>query len=145
MGDLILAVDQESVDVSYAAEARLVRRASRGDSDAFAALIRPHDRPLRALAYRLLEDASAMDDALQDAYVKAFVALPVRRAVRRLPDRQRRVVELRFGFDGEPQSLEAIARKLAVSRERVRELEGRGAGHARARARAVVDEGALAA
>ncbi len=77
-----------------------------------------------------------MDDALQDAYVKAFVALPVRRAVRRLPDRQRRVLELRFGFGGEPQSLEAIARKLAVSRERVRELEKRGAGHARAPARA---------
>ena len=54
----------------------MVARAARGDSDAFAALIRPHDRPLRALAFRLLEDAGAMDDALQDAYVKAFVALP---------------------------------------------------------------------
>ncbi len=54
----------------------MVARASRGDSDAFAALIRPHDRPLRALAFRLLEDAASMDDALQDAYVKAFVGLP---------------------------------------------------------------------
>lgn len=57
-------------------EVRLVARAARGDSDAFATLIRPYDRPLRALAFRLLEDAGAMDDALQDAYVKAFVGLP---------------------------------------------------------------------
>lgn len=38
-------------------------------------LIRPYDRQLRALAYRLLDDRAAMDDALQDAYVKAFLSL----------------------------------------------------------------------
>jgi RNA polymerase sigma-70 factor (ECF subfamily) len=35
-----------------------------------------HDRPLRALAFRLLGDRDRMDDVLQDAYVKAFRSLP---------------------------------------------------------------------
>ena len=44
-------------------------------------------------------------------------------ALSSLPERQRRVLELRFGFDGEPVSLEAIGKTLEVSRERVRQLE----------------------
>jgi RNA polymerase sigma-70 factor (ECF subfamily) len=51
-------------------------RARRGDHEAFAALIRHYDPGLRALTYRLLGDRDRMDDALQDAYVKAFTALP---------------------------------------------------------------------
>ncbi len=47
----------------------------------------------------------------------------IRQAVERLPERERRVVELRFGFDGEVQSLEAIGRELGITRERVRQLE----------------------
>jgi RNA polymerase primary sigma factor len=47
----------------------------------------------------------------------------VRRALEELGERERRVLELRFGFHGEPWSLEAIARELGVSRERVRQLE----------------------
>ena len=47
----------------------------------------------------------------------------VQTALRALPDLERRVLELRFGFDGEQQSLEAIERKLGISRERVRRLE----------------------
>jgi RNA polymerase sigma-70 factor (ECF subfamily) len=45
------------------------------DDDEFAALVAEHDRDLRRLAFRLLGDRHAMDDALQDAYVKAFRAL----------------------------------------------------------------------
>ena len=40
-----------------------------------------------------------------------------------LPERQRRVLELRFGFEGEAQSLEAIGKELGLTRERVRQLE----------------------
>ena len=47
----------------------------------------------------------------------------VRKALQSLPERQRRVLELRFGFAGEPVSLEAIGKQLEVSRERVRQLE----------------------
>jgi len=52
----------------------------------------------------------------------------VRGALQTLPELERRILELRFGFDGEQQSLDAIARELRVSRERVRELEQRALG-----------------
>jgi RNA polymerase primary sigma factor len=47
----------------------------------------------------------------------------VRRALSALPELERRVLELRYGFDGEQHSLEAIERELGVSRERVHKLE----------------------
>ncbi len=47
----------------------------------------------------------------------------VRRALHMLSERERRVIELRFGFDGESRSLEAIGKELGITRERVRQLE----------------------
>jgi RNA polymerase primary sigma factor len=47
----------------------------------------------------------------------------VREALSTLPELERRIVELRFGFDGEQRSLEEIARELRISRERVRQVE----------------------
>jgi RNA polymerase primary sigma factor len=48
----------------------------------------------------------------------------VRKALDALPERERRILELRFGFDGEPWTLEAIGHELDLTRERVRQLEG---------------------
>ena len=66
------------------------------------------------------------DPSAQDPEAEATEALrqrSVRDAVRRLPERERRVLELRYGFDGEPTSLEQIGRELHISRERVRQVE----------------------
>jgi len=49
--------------------------------------------------------------------------LGIRKAVEILPERERRVIELRFGFEGESMSLEAIGKELGITRERVRQLE----------------------
>ena len=54
----------------------VLARAKAGDRQAFTEVVRHYDHRLRALAYRLLGDRAAMDDALQEAYVKAFRALP---------------------------------------------------------------------
>jgi RNA polymerase sigma-70 factor (ECF subfamily) len=54
----------------------VLARAKAGDRHAFTEVVRHYDHRLRALAYRLLGDRAAMDDALQEAYVKAFRALP---------------------------------------------------------------------
>jgi RNA polymerase primary sigma factor len=48
----------------------------------------------------------------------------VRKALDALPERERRILELRFGFEGEPWTLEAIGQELDLTRERVRQLEG---------------------
>ncbi len=48
----------------------------------------------------------------------------VRRALDALPERERRILELRFGFEGEPWTLEAIGHELDLTRERARQLEG---------------------
>lgn len=57
-------------------ERHLISQAAGGDADAFLELIRPHDRALRGLAFRMLADRHLMDDALQDAYLAAYRALP---------------------------------------------------------------------
>jgi len=56
--------------------AGVLARAKAGDRQAFTEVVRHYDHRLRAVAYRLLGDRAAMDDALQEAYVKAFRALP---------------------------------------------------------------------
>lgn len=55
---------------------RTLERARRGDADAFASILDHYDHRLRALAFRVLRDRDAMDDALQEAAIKAFRALP---------------------------------------------------------------------
>jgi RNA polymerase primary sigma factor len=49
----------------------------------------------------------------------------VRRAVAALPERERQVVKMRYGLNGdvEPVSLEEIGRRMGLTRERVRQLE----------------------
>jgi len=49
----------------------------------------------------------------------------LRRAVAELPDRERDVLKMRFGLNGDPdpQSLEAIGKTLGLTRERVRQIE----------------------
>ena len=56
-------------------EDELLAAARRGDQHAFAELLDVHDRPLRTLAYRVLGNRDDMDDAMQEAAVKAFVKL----------------------------------------------------------------------
>jgi RNA polymerase primary sigma factor len=69
----------------------------------------------------LFADSESVDP--QTAALDTMRGLAVRKAVARLPERERRIVELRFGFDGDVQSLEAIGRELGITRERVRQLE----------------------
>jgi RNA polymerase primary sigma factor len=54
----------------------------------------------------------------------------VRHAVDELPDRERQVVKLRYGMDGDtdPKSLEEIGRILGLTRERVRQIESQALG-----------------
>jgi RNA polymerase primary sigma factor len=47
----------------------------------------------------------------------------LRSAVARLPERERTVVTLRYGLEGDPLSLAEVGRRLGLTRERVRQIE----------------------
>jgi RNA polymerase primary sigma factor len=69
----------------------------------------------------LFQDSSADDPA--DEAMSSLERGAIRATVARLPERERRVIELRFGLEGDPKPLETIGKELGISRERVRQLE----------------------
>jgi RNA polymerase primary sigma factor len=91
----------------------------------------------------LFEDPNALDPVEEAS--SSLQREAVRRAVQKLPERERRLIELRFGLDGDPQSLEAIGRELQMSRERIRQLEVEALAKLESELAGVsVDEGELA-
>ena len=57
-------------------DVELVELARAGDRSAFDELLRRHDSRMRGLAFKLMADRHRMDDALQEAYLKAYRGLP---------------------------------------------------------------------
>jgi RNA polymerase primary sigma factor len=72
----------------------------------------------------LIADREASDPYLDAEAVLRHEALC--RALEEVPERQRRVIELHFGLDGDPWTLDAIAHELGLTRERVRQIERQG-------------------
>jgi RNA polymerase primary sigma factor len=54
---------------------------------------------------------------------RSFSGHLVVEAMKQLPERERRLLEMRFGFDGPSQSLETVGKTLGLTREHVRKLE----------------------
>ena len=119
---------------SSAASTRL-ERGRRGDADALVATIRDHDQGLRALAFRLLGSAEGMDDALQEAYVRAFRALPSFRGRSSL-----RTWLYRIAYNACLDELARARREVATPLDAVSEATGRWPDPAEA----VVDGSVLA-
>jgi RNA polymerase primary sigma factor len=78
------------------------------------------------------EDDSELGDFVQDEraespYDTASLQLrrgDIERALQSLPERERKVIELRFGLRGEqPCTLEEVGRAFGVTRERIRQIE----------------------
>jgi RNA polymerase primary sigma factor len=68
------------------------------------------------LADRTAADPSEMvEERLRDEQA--------RRLLDALPERERRILELRFGFNGNSRTLEEIGKEIGLTRERVRQLE----------------------
>src|SRR5438128_1510364 len=94
--------------------------------------IRKAARPLTSLDQPVGDDGeTAFGDLLasnspnpEDEVVTGAGTSAVQEAVNRLPERERDVVELRFGLGGrEPTPLRETGRKLGISAERVRQIE----------------------
>ena len=72
----------------------------------------------------LLADPAAT--APEDAAVLAVESAALRASLGRLRDREREVIELRYGFvDGSPRTLEEVGRRFSVTRERARQIEAK--------------------
>ena len=92
-----------------------------GAVEASVSLSQPVGSDGEAELAELLPDEDADDPA--ETALAAVERRALRTAVASLPARERRVVELRFGLDGEPHSLESIGRELHISPSSVRKLE----------------------
>jgi RNA polymerase sigma-70 factor (ECF subfamily) len=55
---------------------RLVERAQRGDKQAFELLVSKYQRKLARLLSRFIRDATEVEDVTQEAFIKAYRALP---------------------------------------------------------------------
>jgi RNA polymerase primary sigma factor len=86
------------------------------------------DRPLREGSEATLGELFAAEGReVDEQVVLSLRSRTVRRAVAELPDPDRRVVQLRFGIDGdaEPHTQAAVSRQLGLTRNQVRTIEER--------------------
>jgi RNA polymerase primary sigma factor len=84
------------------------------------------DRPVGEEGGASLGELTAGESAGPEEEVTVSLAEDtLRRAVSELPQRERDVLKLRYGLNGdvEPASLEEIGRRLGLTRERVRQIE----------------------
>lgn len=63
------------VGFSGSSDPELIRRAKRGDRDAFGELVRRHQKRVYALCFRMGGSHDAADDLTQEAFIKAFIAI----------------------------------------------------------------------
>ncbi len=123
--ELLLELGREPTDEEIAKKAKLPIKQVR-EVRAAARAVTSLDRPIGDDADSAFRDLFAGEGETPEEHVTlnlGFEAL--RSAVDELPDREREVIKLRFGMDpdSEPMSLEAIARQIGVTRERVRTIE----------------------
>ncbi|HEX2913579.1 MAG TPA: sigma-70 family RNA polymerase sigma factor [Chloroflexia bacterium] len=75
----------------------------------------------------LVEDSQGVDPDQQAAEISMRAA--VQKALTQLPERERKIIELRFGLDqdggGQPRTLEEVGQQLGVTRERIRQIEAK--------------------
>lgn len=69
----------------------------------------------------LLEEQSAV--SVEDNVVQHSLEEEVEDLLAELDPRERDIIRMRYGFDGEAMTLEEIGRKLGLSRERIRQIE----------------------
>jgi RNA polymerase primary sigma factor len=126
---LALKLDRAPTDAEIAKEAEITVEELHALRDA-ARTVTSLDRPLGE------EDDAAFGDLLpsqgpapEDVVHISLQEEMLRRALGELPERERTVVELRYGIDGgEPTPLREIGRQLGITPERVRQIESKALG-----------------
>ena len=112
-------------DEEIAKEAKLPMRQYR-EVRAAARAATSLDRPVGTDTDATVGELLPSDQATPEEEVTVSLEQDVlRRAIAELPDREREIVKLRYGLNGDPDpwSLEEIGRRLGITRERVRQIE----------------------
>src|SRR4051812_7494778 len=126
---LAAKLDRPPTDAEVAAEAQIEIQELHALRDA-ARTVTSLDRPLgegedAAFGDLLPSGAPAPEDLVHVSLSEDTL----RRALAELPERERTVVELRYGIaGGEPTPLREIGRRLGITPERVRQIESRALG-----------------
>ena len=125
--DLAPKLGRQPTEEEIAEQAKLPLKQVREVREA-ARAITSLDRPLGGEGDSALGDLIAGEQAPPEEGVTVSLEEEVlHRAIAQLPDREREVVKLRYGLNGDrdPASLEAIGRELGLTRERVRQIEAK--------------------
>jgi RNA polymerase primary sigma factor len=123
--ELVTRLGREPTEEEIAKRARLPIKQLREVRQA-ARAVTSLDRPIGQENEGALGDLVASDQAPPEEEVDVSLEQDVlRRAVAQLPERERAVLKLRYGLNGDrdPVSLESIGRELGLTRERVRQIE----------------------
>ncbi|HUP33210.1 MAG TPA: sigma-70 family RNA polymerase sigma factor [Gaiellaceae bacterium] len=111
-------------DEEIAEETGLSLAQVRGTRDA-ARAITSLDRPIgeeEGATLAALLPAEEAEAGFEEVDV-SLLGAALRAAVQSLPEPERQVLELRYGLDGPPLSLEAVSRRLGIGRDRVKRIE----------------------
>jgi RNA polymerase primary sigma factor len=123
--ELTLKLERAPTDEEVAATAKLSVKHVR-EVQAAARAVASLDKPLGDEGDAAFGDiVAAHGSDVEEEVVVGLSETALRGAVEKLPDREKRVIKLRYGMNGDrdPMSLETIGRELGLTRERVRQIE----------------------
>jgi RNA polymerase primary sigma factor len=125
--ELTLKLERQPTDEEIAKKAKLSLKHVR-ETRAAARAVASLDKPLGNEGDAAFGDIVAADKSdVEEEVVVGLSENLLRAAVSKLPPREQQVIKLRYGLDGDqdPKSLEMIGREMGLTRERVRQIEGK--------------------
>jgi RNA polymerase primary sigma factor len=123
--ELTLQLERSPTDAEVATKAGLALKHVREVRHA-ARTVASLDKPAGSDSDTAFGELVAHDNGdIEEEVVVEMTETALRRAIESLPDREKHVIKLRYGMDGDPDplSLDAIGRALGITRERVRQIE----------------------
>jgi RNA polymerase primary sigma factor len=123
--ELVVKLGRQPTEQELAKAAKLPLKQVR-EVKAAARAVTSLDRPIGEDDSGSYGELFAADQAQTEEEVEVSLREEtLRKALGQLPERERTILTLRYGLDGdrEPMSLEAIGRELGLTRERVRQIE----------------------
>jgi RNA polymerase primary sigma factor len=123
--ELVSQLERAPTDEEVSQKAKLPVKQVR-EVRAAARAVASLDKPVGEDDSARFGDLFASEERTPDEEVEVqLTEKALRRAVAELPEREQRIVKLRYGLNGDtdPKSLEEIGRIMGITRERVRQLE----------------------